>query len=163
MKLVSSLFVIFSLISALADPQKFCPMMIDTEIDPEEFVEYKGVKIELCCGSCVKQFKKNPDYYVKLTKGLLPQIPETLVSKEVKLMEQKFCLVYNKRVVTPKSYKYTHEGKDYYFWSNSAIRRFSKNPERYITRYENEKADAAKKLKLKLSKENKKASANSDG
>ena len=135
-------------------------MMIDSEVDPEETVEYKGIKIELCCGSCVKKFKKDPDYYVKLTKGLLPQIPENLVSKDVKLMEQKFCLVYNKRVVTPKSYKYTHAGKDYYFWSNSAIRRFSQNPERYITRYENEKAEASKKLKL--SSEKKVVSSSSD-
>ena len=30
-------------------------------------------------------------------------------------MDQKFCLVYNDRVVTPKSYKYKYEGKVYFF------------------------------------------------
>ena len=80
--------------------------MVDRQVDGEEIVEYKGTKIELCCSACVKKFKKDPDYYVKLTKGLLPQIPEKLVSEDLKLMDQKFCLVYNDRVVTPKSYKY---------------------------------------------------------
>ena len=67
--------------------------MVDRQVDGEEIVEYKGTKIELCCSACVKKFKKDPDYYVKLTKGLLPQIPEKLVSEDLELMDQKFCLV----------------------------------------------------------------------
>ena len=107
--------------------------MVDRQVDGEEIVEYKGTKIELCCSACVKKFKKDPDYYVKLTKGLLPQIPEKLVSEDLKLMDQKFCLVYNDRVVSPKSYKYKYEGKEYFFWSNSAIQRFSQKPDFYLS------------------------------
>ena len=29
-------------------------------------------------------------------------------------MDQRFCLVYNDRVVTPKNYKYKYEGKEYF-------------------------------------------------
>ena len=136
------------LTSTSVESQKLCPLMLDEEVDGEEIVQYKGINIEFCCGSCVKKFKKDPDYYVRLTKGLLPQIPEKLVSNDIELMEQKFCLVYNDRIVTPKSYKHTHNGKDFYFWSNSAIRTFSQKPEYYIARYQEQKAELAKKLNL---------------
>ena len=63
--------LVFSLCSPMAQEQKLCPLMIEDEVDPEEFVEYKGKKIYMCCGSCVKKFKKDPDYYVKLTSNLL--------------------------------------------------------------------------------------------
>ena len=75
-------------------------------------------------------------------------------------MDQKFCLVYNDRVVTPKSYKYKYEGKEYFFWSNSAIRRFSQKPDFYLSRYNQQKGDVAKKLKI-ATKE-RATSANSD-
>lgn len=134
--------------------------MVDRQVDGEEIVEYKGTKIELCCSACVKKFKNDPDYYVKLTKGLLPQIPEKLVPEDLKLMDQKFCLVYDDRVVTPKSYKYKYEGKEYFFWSNSAIQRFSQKPDFYLSRYKQQKREVAKKLNI-VTKE-RATSANSD-
>ena len=81
----------------MAQEQKLCPLMIEDEVDPEEFVEYKG-KIYMCCGSCVKKFKRI-QITVKLTSNLLPQIEKSLLNKKVKLIEQKFCMVYEDRVV----------------------------------------------------------------
>ncbi len=101
-----------ALCSGIAQEQKLCPLMIEDEIDPEEFVEYKGKKIYMCCGSCVKKFKKAPDYYVKLTSKLLPQVDKSLLDAKVKFIEQKFCMVYPDRVVSPKSYLYEHAGKN---------------------------------------------------
>ena len=75
----------FSVCFALAQEQKLCPLMIEDEIDSEEYVEYKGKKIFMCCGSCVKKFKKDPDYYVKLTSNLLPQIDKSLLENKVEL------------------------------------------------------------------------------
>ena len=89
--------------------------MIEDEVDPEEFVEYKGKKIYMWLRSCVKKFKKDPDYYVKLTSNFLPQIEKSLLNKKVELIEQKFCMVYEDRVVSPKSYVHEHNGKKYYF------------------------------------------------
>ena len=80
--------------SVLADKEKFCTLMVDRQVDGEKIVGYKGTTIELCCSACVKKFKKDPDYYVKLAKGLLPQISEKLVAVDLKLMDQKFCLVF---------------------------------------------------------------------
>lgn len=139
--------LVFSLCSPIAQEQKLCPLMIEDEVDPEEFVEYKGKKIYMCCGSCVKKFKKDPDYYVKLTSNLLPQIEKSLLNKKVKFIEQKFCMVYEDRVVSPKSYVHEHNGKKYYFWSSTAIRRFKAKPDFYIERAE--KNSNVKKLALK--------------
>jgi hypothetical protein len=43
---------------APAKAQKFCPVMTQDEIDPSEskWVEYKGVKIYLCCDTCVARW-----------------------------------------------------------------------------------------------------------
>ena len=121
--------------------------MIEDEVDPEEFVEYKGKKIYMCCGSCVKKFKKDPDYFVKLASNLLPQIEKSLLNKKVKLIEQKFCMVYEDRLVSPKSYVHEHNGKKYYFWSSTAIRRFKAKPDFYIEKAK--KNSNVKKLALK--------------
>ena len=133
--------------SGIAQEQKICPLMIEDEIDPEEFVEYKGKKIFMCCGSCVKKFKKAPDYYVKLTSKLLPQIDKSLLDSKIKIIEQKFCMVYPDRVVSPKSYVHEHGGKKYYFWSSTAIRKFKAKPDFYIERAK--KNTNVKKLALK--------------
>ena len=73
------------------------------------------VKIELVAVLVLKSSKRIPIITLSLAKGLLPQIQEKLVSEDLELMDQKFCLVYNDRVVTPKNYKYKYEGKEYFF------------------------------------------------
>tara|TARA_B100000579_G_C22019669_1_gene483205 strand:- start:51 stop:467 length:417 start_codon:yes stop_codon:yes gene_type:complete len=136
-----------ALCSGIAQNQKLCPLMIEDEIDPEEFVEYKGKKIFMCCGSCVKKFKKDPDYYAKLTSKFIPQVDKSLLDAKIKFIEQKFCMVYPDRVISPKSYSYEHAGKKYYFWSSTAIRKFKAKPDFYI---EKAKKNAnVKKLALK--------------
>jgi len=141
------LLSMLALCSGIAQNQKLCPLMIEDEIDPEEFVEYKGKKIFMCCGSCVKKFKKDPDYYAKLTSKFIPQIDKSLLDAKIKFIEQKFCMVYPDRVISPKSYSYEHAGKKYYFWSSTAIRKFKAKPDFYI---EKAKKNAnVKKLALK--------------
>ncbi len=141
------LLSMLALCSGIAQNQKLCPLMIEDEIDPEEFVEYKGKKIFMCCGSCVKKFKKDPDYYAKLTSKFIPQVDKSLLDAKIKFIEQKFCMVYPDRVISPKSYSYEHAGKKYYFWSSTAIRKFKAKPDFYI---EKAKKNAnVKKLALK--------------
>ena len=57
MKTILSCFWIFAVIMASAEPQKFCPLMVTGEVDGAEIVAYKGSKIELFCGSCLKNLK----------------------------------------------------------------------------------------------------------
>lgn len=44
--------------------QKICPVM-EQEINPQIFVVYKGRKVYLCCDSCVEEFKRKPEVYIK--------------------------------------------------------------------------------------------------
>lgn len=46
---------------------KECPVSheaIGGEMGPGKTVLYKGKAVTLCCGSCVKQFAKNPDKFL---------------------------------------------------------------------------------------------------
>ncbi|MEM6916613.1 MAG: hypothetical protein AAF491_08625, partial [Verrucomicrobiota bacterium] len=78
-----------------SEEQSLCPMMIDTEIDTAEQVEYDGVTVYLCCSSCMKLWEGNEDYYVKfgMEEGLLPQFGDETKEKlkDVELMAQRFC------------------------------------------------------------------------
>ena len=68
-----------------APAQKMCPLMIEDEIDEEEFVIYKGVKVYTCCGTCKKLWKQNPDYYAVVSVEQAPQL-KAVVSKTIKPM-----------------------------------------------------------------------------
>ncbi len=57
--------------------QKTCPVM-GGEIDPEVFIEYKGVRVYFCCWGCDKKFRDNPDQYIpKLPVEIQEQIRQS--------------------------------------------------------------------------------------
>lgn len=136
------LFIFFGLSVALltfgqAEEQTICPMMIETEIDMEEFVEYEGKTVYLCCGTCASLWEENPDYYVKfgMEEGLLPQFGEGTKEKlkDVELLAQKFCPLRPECVVNPNSPSVEYEGKTIYFFRERDIeRRWDRNPEEYF-------------------------------
>lgn len=118
--------------SLIGSEQTMCPMMIDAEIDIQEVVEYEGKEIYLCCSACLRAFKANPDYYVKIgiQKELLPQfdsMPENLESLE--LMQQRFCPIRNTSIVGPSSPSIEYNGKTVYFFKERDIRRWNRDPE----------------------------------
>lgn len=109
--------------------QNFCPIMTTTPIDDEgREVEYNGVKIKLCCATCVKKFKAEPEAYLNV--ALLPQL------KDMKLPErkiaQKFCPVYTDRVVSSKDPSAEYKGATVYFFNETAKARFLANPEPFV-------------------------------
>ena len=66
--------IIFSMISflflvslAFAAPQTKCPVRGDA-IDKKVFTDYNGYRIYFCCSSCIHDFKKNPDKFIKKMK-----------------------------------------------------------------------------------------------
>ncbi|MEM9018161.1 MAG: hypothetical protein AAGC68_14190, partial [Verrucomicrobiota bacterium] len=116
----------FLTLSVFSEEQAICPIMVDTEIDVEEVVEYEGVTIYLCCTSCMKAWEANPEYYAKfgIEEGLLPQFNDTPESlKDVELMEQKFCPLRNECVVNPDSPFVEYKGKKIYFFRDRDIER----------------------------------------
>ena len=113
-----------------APKQTICPLMIEEEIDEEEFILYKGVKVFTCCGTCKKMWKQNPDYFAVVSVKQAPQLI-AVASKKIKPMKQQFCPVYDDTRVHPKSLSMEHKGQKIYFSKKRAMDRFKANPAKY--------------------------------
>lgn len=109
--------------------QKFCPVMTKDEVDlnVSKSVDYKGVKVYLCCDTCVARFKRDPGAYAD------PKFVPALAGLELpkRAIEQQFCPVYRDKVVSEKDPSATYKGVKVYFWNATAKERFERDPERY--------------------------------
>ena len=109
--------------------QKFCPVMTKDEIDPEhsKYETYKGVKIYLCCDTCVTKFRRDPAAYLD------PKFVPALAGVELpkRGIEQQFCPVYRDKKVSEKDPSATYKGAKVYFYNATAKEKFEKDPERY--------------------------------
>ena len=112
-----------------ASKQKRCPLMVDDEIDVEEFVTFKGVKVFMCCGSCKETWDKNPEYFAVVCQEQAPQL-KAVASKEIKPLKQLFCPVYADVRVHPKSLSIEHDGRTISFSKIRAVSRFQANPKK---------------------------------
>jgi len=119
------------LVSRADEPkaQKFCPVMTTDEIDPDSSatVEYKGVRIYLCCDQCVSRFKRDPAAY--LDPKIVPALSKIELPKRD--IEQVYCPVLKDRKVSSKDPSIVYKGVKVYFYSDLARQRFEKDPERY--------------------------------
>ena len=130
MIVVATFFVGFVVTTQAAPKQTICPLMLEEEIDEEEFLFYKGVKVFTCCGTCKKMWKQNPDYYAVVSVKQAPQLA-AVASKTIKPMKQQFCPVYSDTRVHPKSLSMEHKGQKIYFSKKRAMDRFKANPAKY--------------------------------
>ncbi len=109
--------------------QKYCPVMTEDEIDPKAsvVVDYKGVKIYLCCDQCVGKFRRDPAAYLD------PKIIPGLAGMELpkRDIEQVYCPVLKDRKISSKDPSITYKGVKIYFYNDIARQRFEKDPERY--------------------------------
>lgn len=109
--------------------QKYCPVMTKDEVDlnVSKSVDYKGVKIYLCCDTCVTRFKRDPAAYLD------PKFVPALAGLELpkRGIAQQFCPVYRDKVVSEKDPSATYKGVKVYFWNATAKERFERDPERY--------------------------------
>ena len=128
---LTAMMVGFTFTLEAAPAQKICPLMIEDEIDVEELLVYKGVKVFVCCGTCKKMWATNPDYFAVVCQEQAPQL-KAVASKDIKPMAQKFCPVYTDTRVHPKSPFIEHGGKKIYFCKTRAKSRFESNPEKYL-------------------------------
>lgn len=115
--------------------EKMCPIMVEDGVDPEESLVVEGKHIEFCCGTCVRKFEENKAYYIKAVKYLndlfTPEQRKRLGVDDVVLMQQRRCPIYPDRIVNPNSPTVEYKGMTIYFWSSSAVRRWTRDPERY--------------------------------
>jgi YHS domain-containing protein len=112
--------------------QKFCPVMTTDEIDPDnaKSVTYKGVKIYLCCDTCVAKFNREPSAY--LDAKLIPALAGQELPKRA--IEQVYCPVLKERKVNSKDPSTMYKGVKVYFYNEVARQRFEKDPARYADR-----------------------------
>ena len=112
-----------------AKAQKYCPVMTQDEIDPEASaaVEYMGVKVYLCCDTCVARWKRDPAAYAD------PKLIPGLEGKKLPPRDilQTNCPVYPDKRVSSKDPSTTYRGVKVYFWNDLARKRFETDPERY--------------------------------
>ncbi len=100
--------------------------MVEDEVDPEEVVEYAGQKVLMCCGTCVKAWNTNPDYYAKVgvEMDLLPQIKELPeAAQKIELLAQRFCPLRPDSVIGPDSPSIEYQGQKIYFFKERDIAR----------------------------------------
>jgi YHS domain-containing protein len=109
--------------------QKFCPVMTEDEIDMKtaKTVTYNGVKIYLCCDTCVNRYKRDPAAYLD------PEFVPGLAGMKLpdRGIEQRFCPVYRDKKVSQKDPFVMYKGVKVYFYNDTAKTRFEKDPERY--------------------------------
>lgn len=110
-----------------------CPIMTEDEADVEAKVSYLGHDIFFCCSPCVKQFKKEPDYYVALFQAMksVPAVQEVKVPGDIHLLEQRFCPFSEKRLVGPASPSVEYKGVKVYFSKPGHLKTWEADPDRY--------------------------------
>ena len=108
--------------------QEYCPIMTRVPVgnDSKE-VEWNGIKIKLCCSTCLKKWKAEPEAY------LLPELLPQLKGKELpkRKIEQVYCPVYRDRVVNSKDPSAEYKGVTVYFFNEGAKRKFLADPDKY--------------------------------
>ena len=115
----------------MAQENKKCPIMTETDVDSEETVEFEGVKVGLCCGKCGKLWDKNAKYYIKAAPELLPQfkgMDEKLGLDKITLLPQKFCPMKTKTLVCPDSPSTEYKGVKIYFFDQKALEKWNADP-----------------------------------
>ena len=78
-----------------------------------------------------------PDHVKKFEESIsYPEYTEEEKKKlgvdKVKLLDQKVCPIYPERYINPNSKTVEYKGKTIYFWSSSALRRWSRDPDTYF-------------------------------
>lgn len=132
--LVAALALFGAELSHAEEPaNKVCPIMTEDEADVEAKVSYQGKDIYFCCSPCVKQFKKEPDYYVALFQDMksVPAVQDLKVAGDVKLMEQRFCPFSDKRLVGPACPSVDYKGVKVYFSKPGHLKSWEADPDKY--------------------------------
>lgn len=114
-------------------PNAKCPLMIDDDAETDHKISYQGKDIFLCCGTCEKQWAKDPDYYAALAKEmkLLPQLASVPTPATVKLLEQRFCPFTTDRLIGPSCPSVEYKGVAIYFSKPGHLRTWNESPDKY--------------------------------
>ncbi len=131
--LVTALALLASQPGAVLAANPVCPIMTEDEADPEVTVNYKGVDIAFCCSPCVKQFKKEPDYYAKLFQemGSVPELKSVEVPASVVLLDQRYCPFSTDRLIGPQSPAVEYRGVTIYLSKPGHVATWQADPDKH--------------------------------
>ncbi|MEM9381622.1 MAG: kelch repeat-containing protein [Planctomycetota bacterium] len=108
--------------------QERCPVMqADFVSEDGPVVRFHGVDVRVCCEMCEEKWNAEPEAYLNV--ALLPQLAELEIPE--RKIEQVYCPVFRDRVVSSLDPTLEVDGRTVYFFSNSAVRRYGKSPEKY--------------------------------
>ena len=130
--LAAGLTSFFSPAAVKAETNENCPIMTDTDADPDSAVEFGGEKVGLCCSKCGKLWAKNAAYYIKAAPELLPQFKgkeKELGLEKITLLPQKFCPIKTTSLICPDSPHTEYKGIKVYFFDQKALEKWKLNPD----------------------------------
>jgi Cu+-exporting ATPase len=131
--------------AAPAATNLICPVTGENA-DPDVSYAYNGTTYHFCCEGCIAKFKKDPEKYIAASAGRkfdacadhaaapAEDGDKAVINKDKDMSSQisnSVCPVMGKPVdktVTTVSYK----GKVYGFCCKSCIKKFAKDPEKYL-------------------------------
>ena len=119
-----------------APAKLICPVMGSEIKDKSKAPKttYKKKTVYFCCASCVDEFKKDPEKYLKKTKK---------AEKPAKKAETVVCPVTNHKFeVAAAKGSSTHNGKTYHFCCGGCKGKFDADPAKYITKADDHKGHA---------------------
>ena len=109
-----------------------CPIMTDDDADPEYTLDYEGKKVLMCCKKCIKIWKGNEKYIIKLLPDFLPQfkgMEAQLGLDKVELLNQKFCPIRIDQIVVPSSPTVEYKSHKVYLADKTAVDKWNADPE----------------------------------
>ena len=109
-------------------PQTMCPLT-NEPINKAFYADHDGKRVYFCCAGCREAFKKDPAKYVK-------QLEDDGVTLEEAPVPQTMCPIMDRKI--NRKYFADHKGKRVYLCCRTCVRRFKRNPERYIKQLEDE-------------------------
>lgn len=113
---------------SLSSGQVHCPIMTAVPVNSDSpTVEYQGVKIQVCCTTCVRKFKADPLAYLDLAR--LPQLADLKILP--RSLPQVYCPVYRDRIVSEKDPFVMYKGQKIHLFNQTAVRRWEAEPEKY--------------------------------
>ena len=119
------------------DKNAKCPLMTESDADPEFTVEFEGKKVLLCCDKCTERWHGNEKYIIKLAGDALPQfkgMESALGLEKVTLLPQKYCPIKTDNIVLPSSPSTEFKGVKVYFWDQKALEEWKKDPDKHAKR-----------------------------
>lgn len=108
--------------------QEMCPIMTGEAVDADSpVVEWKGVKIKMCCDTCVAKFKTDPEAY--LNAEVVPQLAGKTLPKRT--IAQTYDPVNKTNVVSAKDPSAEYKGQTIYFFNAASKKKFLADPAKY--------------------------------